>query len=58
MDELILYFGGSLVIAVLMFFIRINIAVNYLLFIPFLGMQYFLNYNESLHIHEAQGEYF
>ena len=58
MNELILYFAGSLVIASLMFFIRTHVAVNYLLFIPFLGLQYFINYHESLHIYEAQGEYF
>ena len=58
MNELLLYFIGSLVISTLMFFIRTNVSVNYLLFVPFLGLQYLMNYNESLHIYEAQGEYF
>jgi hydrogenase-4 component F len=58
MNELYLYFIGSFVIAGLMFFIRTNASINYLLFIPFLGLQYFLNYHESRHIYQAQSEYF
>ncbi len=58
MNELILYFAGSAVIALLMFFLRSHSSINYLLFIPFLGLQYFLNYHESQHIYEIQGEYF
>lgn len=58
MNELLLYFIGSAVIAVLMLFIRSNSSINYLLFVPFLGLQYFLNYHESQHIYEMQGEYF
>ncbi len=58
MNELLLYFLGSGIISVIMFFLRSNPSVNYLLFVPFLGLQYFLNYHESQHIYEVQGEYF
>src|SRR3954466_7044650 len=58
MNELLLYFLGATVIAAIMFLWRSSPSVNYLLFVPFLGLQYFLNYHESRHIYEVQGEYF
>lgn len=57
MDIILLYLFGSLVIGMLMFFIK-NRVINYLLFIPFFALQVLLNVHEIFHINEIEGYYF
>jgi hydrogenase-4 component F len=57
MNILFLYFGSTVVISILMYFLK-NKIWDYLLFLAFISLQIFLNIHEYYSLGEVEGEYF
>lgn len=57
MEILIFYFTAATLLALAMYWVRNKVA-NYLLYVPFVALQFFYTGYQAVHLDELEGEYF